>query len=55
MRPWLFALTLLAAALLANPARADWINLSGAEVAPNIAFYVLDDRVKVGLEIPHRG
>jgi hypothetical protein len=48
----LFALTLLAAAILANPARADWINLSGAEIAPNIAeVYVLDDRVKVVLEI----
>ena len=32
--------------------RADWINLSGAETAPNIAeIYILDDRVKLVLEI----
>jgi phosphohistidine swiveling domain-containing protein len=34
------------------PARADWINLTGAETAPNIAeITVLDDRVRVVLEI----
>jgi hypothetical protein len=33
-------------------ARADWINLTGAETAPNIAeIYVLDDRVKLVLEV----
>jgi hypothetical protein len=33
-------------------ARADWINLTGAETAPNIAeITVLDDRVHVALEI----
>ena len=35
-----------------TPVHADWINLSGAETAPNIAeIYVLDDRVKVKLEV----
>ena len=33
-------------------AQADWINLTGAETAPNIAeIYVLDDRVHVKLEV----
>ncbi len=32
--------------------RADWINLTGAETAPNIAeIYILDDRVRLVLEI----
>ncbi len=32
--------------------KADWINLTGAETAPNIAeIYVLDDHVKVQLEV----
>ena len=32
--------------------KADWINLTGAETAPNIAeIYVLDDHVKLELEI----
>ncbi len=51
--------TALRAALLATlflapgfDARADWINLTGAESAPNIAeIYVRDDRVEVVLEI----
>ena len=31
---------------------ADWINLTGAETAPNIAeIYVLEDRVKLVLEV----
>ncbi|MHC4440817.1 MAG: hypothetical protein ACYS3S_26000, partial [Planctomycetota bacterium] len=34
------------------PARADWINLSGAENAPNIAeIYIQDDHVRLVLEI----
>jgi len=34
------------------PANADWINLTGAETAPNIAeIYVLDDQVKLILEV----
>ena len=38
--------------ILTAPARADWINLTGAETAPNIAeIYVLDDHVKVQLEV----
>lgn len=36
----------------AGVARADWMNLTGAETAPNIAeITVLDDRVHVALEI----
>ena len=40
-------------ALLCVPmARADWINLTGAETAPNIAeIYIEDDQVKVALEV----
>jgi len=35
-----------------GPARADWINLTGAETSPNIAeIYVEDDRVRVVLEV----
>ncbi len=38
--------------LVATQARADWINLTGSETAPNIAeIYVLDDRVHVKLEV----
>jgi hypothetical protein len=38
--------------LWASFSRADWINLTGAETAPNIAeIYVLDDHVNVKLEI----
>ncbi len=37
---------------LASPVKADWVNLTGAETAPNIAeIYVLDDHVKIVLEI----
>ena len=37
---------------IAAPASADWINLSGAETAPNSAeIYVLDDHVKLVLEV----
>lgn len=38
--------------LLVSPSTsADWINLTGAETAPNIAeIYVLDDHVKLVLE-----
>jgi hypothetical protein len=35
-----------------SAAKADWINLTGAETAPNIAeIYVLDDHVKLALEV----
>jgi hypothetical protein len=38
--------------LSTEPGRADWINLTGAETAPNIAeIIVLEDRVRVALEI----
>ncbi len=34
------------------PAKADWINLTGAETSPNIAeIYILDDHVKLALEV----
>jgi hypothetical protein len=39
-------------ALLPFPANADWLNLTGAETAPNIAeIYVLDDRVRMVFEV----
>jgi hypothetical protein len=42
----------LAALLIVTTAQADWMNLTGAETAPNIAeVYVLDDHVKVILEV----
>ncbi len=48
----LFVSLLLFFGMPANAARADWINLTGAETAPNIAeITVLDDRVRVVLEI----
>jgi len=38
--------------LLSLSAKADWINLTGAETAANIAeIYVLDDRVRLVLEV----
>ena len=43
---------LVVVTLIATPLRADWINLTGSETAPNIAeIYVLDDRVHVKLEV----
>ena len=43
---------IVCAALTPWAAKADWLNLTGAETAPNIAeIYVLDDRVKLVLEI----
>jgi hypothetical protein len=43
---------LVLALLTAAPTRADWINLTGAETAPNIAeITVYDDRVEVALEV----
>ncbi len=48
----IFCLFLSAAPLMVVPARADWINLTGAETAPNIAeVSVLNDRVEVALEV----
>ena len=42
----------IVAALTPWSAQADWINLSGAETAPNIAeIYVLDDQVRLVLEV----
>jgi len=47
-----FASFLLVLALSTSTASADWINLTGAETAPNIAeIYVLDDHVKLVLEV----
>ena len=54
MKTRLFIASLVAAVVLggAQSARADWINLTGSETAPNIAeIYVLDDRVHVKLEV----
>ena len=49
---WLFPLIIALAAIAPGSANADWINLTGAETASNIAeIYVLDDRVKLILEI----
>jgi len=46
---WILASVVLSAAAVV---RADWINLSGAETAPEIAeITVFDDRVEVALEI----
>lgn len=46
------ALALFFAGFCANPSHADWINLTGAETAANIAeITILDDRVRVVLEI----
>lgn len=43
---------MMCAALAPWSANADWINLTGAETAPNIAeIYVLDDRVRLVLEV----
>jgi hypothetical protein len=48
----LILFTVLVVNLLLPPAaRADWINLTGAETAPNIAeITIFDDRVEVALE-----
>jgi len=44
--------TLSVALLVCTPADADWMNLTGAETATNIAeIVVLDDRVRVRLEV----
>ena len=45
--------TLLLSLLLVAPfGRADWINLTGSETAPNIAeIYVMDDHVKLVFEV----
>ena len=46
------ALVLLIALVIAAPATADWINLTGSETAANIAeIYVMDDHVKLVLEV----
>jgi hypothetical protein len=38
--------------IVPNPAKADWVNLSGAESAPNIAeIYINEDHVEIKLEI----
>ncbi len=48
----LVATLLLLATTTVPAARADWMNLTGAETAPNIAeITVLDDRVRVVLEV----
>jgi hypothetical protein len=45
-------LFLIAILIFVSPAKADWINFSGAENALNIAeIYINDDHIKVNLEI----
>ena len=49
MRKWLCFFILC---VIGSTAQADWINLTGAETAPNIAeIYVLDNHVRLVLEI----
>ncbi len=46
------AVLMLTISLSPTEARADFVNLTGAETSPNIAeIYVLDDRVKLVLEV----
>ncbi len=46
------AMVVLSCCLASTPARADWVSLSGAENAPNIAeIHINKDHVKVELEI----
>ena len=50
----LFGISLLifCCSVYCPPVRADWINLTGAQSAPNIAeIYVEDDRVRLLLEV----
>ncbi len=48
----LFITLIVLLVMTSTPAGADWINLSGAETAPNIAeIYVFDDHVKLVLEV----
>jgi hypothetical protein len=48
----LVLLTVLLSLHPANRAQADWINMTGAETAPNIAeIYVEDDRLRLLLEV----
>lgn len=48
----IFIVCFLCLILSITSLKADWINLTGAETAPNIAeIYVLDDHVKLELEI----
>ena len=43
---------LISSILFSTQLRADWINLTGAETAQNIAeIYVMDDHVKIQLEV----
>jgi hypothetical protein len=46
------SLSLVFCLSLERPAEADWMNLTGAETAPNVAeIYIEDDRVRLVLEI----
>ncbi|MGI9523742.1 MAG: hypothetical protein ACR2PG_19085 [Hyphomicrobiaceae bacterium] len=47
-----FMFTLLLVIMCSGNSRADWMNLTGAETAPNIAeMTILEDRVRVALEV----
>ena len=50
---YLFRILLLHFTLLHTfPVAADWLNLTGAETAPNIAeIYILEDHIRVQMEI----
>ncbi len=51
-RKYLLPAALFTLILALSHVRADWINLTGAETAPNIAeITVFDDRVEVALEV----
>ena len=50
--PRSYYLIFLLSLFLSSSVRADWVNLTGAEISPNIAeIYVMDDHVKLVLEI----
>ena len=55
MSPWFrigLGVLVLTFILMPTRARGDWINLSGAETAPNIAeIYILEDHIRLVLEI----
>lgn len=49
---YIFAALIACFWMVCHPAKADWINLSGAQNAPNIAeIHIDDDHVRIELEI----
>jgi len=52
IRTYIFFFWVLSCLVFATPIRADWINLTGAQSAPNIAeIYIEEDRIRLVLEI----